>query len=169
MDNTDIIDILISDWKKERSDLDISAMGVVGRVLKLGKILEKRAGIALKESDLYYTDFDVLATLRRSGKPYKLTPKELMKSVLITSGAMTSLLDRLTKLDYIYREKDDIDKRIRRAALTPKGIKIIDKAIEIRFNEAEKSINYLTSDEKNTLSQLLRKMVLNVEKVEGKA
>ena len=83
MDTNDIIDRLIIDWKKERPDLNTSAMGIVGRILKLGKILERRAGQALKESGLYYTDFDVLATLRRSGSPYQLTPKELMKSVII--------------------------------------------------------------------------------------
>ncbi len=163
MDKIDIIDKLISEWGKERPDLDTSAMGVVGRILKLGKVLEKRAGLALKESDLYYTDFDVLATLRRSGSPYQLTPKELMKSVLITSGAMTSLLERLTKLDLIYRETDEKDKRVKRAILTPKGIEIIDKAIEIRFYEATESINYLSDEEKNSLAKILRKMVLHIQ------
>ncbi|GGI57584.1 MarR family winged helix-turn-helix transcriptional regulator [Winogradskyella haliclonae] len=163
MNKNDIIDSLVLDWQKERSDLDVSAMSVVGRILKLGKTLEKRAGLVLKNIDLYYTDFDVLATLRRSGNPYQLTPKELMESVLITSGAMTSLLERLTKLDLIYRETDEKDKRVKRAILTEKGIKLIDEAVELRFNEANKSIDYLSNDEKKTLSELLKKMILNIE------
>lgn len=157
----DIIDMLVEDWGKERSDLDTTAMHVVGRVLKLGKLFEKRAGIALKESDLYYTDFDVLATLRRSGVPYQLTPKELMESVLITSGAMTSLLDRLTKLKLIRRETDEKDRRVKRAILSQEGIELIDKAIEIRFAEATDSIACLTAKEKTTLGDLLRKLVLS--------
>ena len=164
MTETDIIDSLISDWEKERPDLNVSGMGIVGRVLKLGKIFEKRAGQALKESNLYYTDFDVLATLRRSGSPYQLTPKELMKSVLITSGAMTSLLDRLTKLNLIYRETDEKDKRVKRAILTSKGIKVIDKAVEKRFKEADESISELTDSDKTVLTDLLRKTILQLDK-----
>ena len=143
IDKEDIIDTLVKEWKKENPKLDASAMNVVGRIIKIGKILEKRAGAVLKDSKIHYTDLDVLATIRRSGKPYKLTPKELMKSVLITSGAMTTLLDRLTKLNLIYRENDEKDKRIKRACLTEKGKKTIDKAIKIRFKEADESIEKL--------------------------
>ena len=97
----DLIDALIADWNRERPDLNVDAMQIVGRVMKLGKIFENRASLALKENRIYYTDLDVLATLRRSGKPYQLTPKQLMESVVITSGAMTALLNRLTKLELI--------------------------------------------------------------------
>lgn len=155
----DIIDKLISEWKQERPDLDASAMQIVGRILKLGKLLEKRASTALKESGIHYTDLDVLATLRRSGKPYELTPKELMQSVLITSGAMTALLDRLTKLNLVYRSADKKDGRIKRAGLTKKGVKIIDRAIEVRFEEASESIMALSNSEKENLSALLKKVM----------
>lgn len=164
MSNTelDIIDKLIKEWKEERPEIDASAMAVVGRILKLGKTLEKRAGKALQESGIHYTDLDVLATLRRTGKPYELTPKELMQSVLITSGAMTALLDRLTKLELIYRSPDAKDGRIKRAGLTKKGIKVIDKAIEVRFAEASKSIEVLKEDEKSQLASLLKKLLLSI-------
>lgn len=165
MNKNDIIETLIKDWKKERPDLDASAMAIVGRILKLGKTLEKRASKAIQENGIHYTDLDVLATLRRSGKPFMLTPKELMQSVIITSGAMTALLDRLTKLDLIYRSPDEKDGRIKRASLTPKGIKVIDKAIEVRFAEASDSINYLNRSEKETLAVLLKKMILKTEEL----
>jgi DNA-binding MarR family transcriptional regulator len=162
MKKKDIIDSLIKEWKNEKPNLDASAMNVVGRILKLGKILEKRAGQALKESDIHYTDLDVLATIRRSGKPYELTPKQLMESVLITSGAMTALLDRLTKLNLIYRAADEKDGRIKKACLTKKGIKIIDKAIKIRFKEASNSIKALTNSEAEQLSSLLKKLLISI-------
>lgn len=158
----DIIDTLIHEWKQERPEIDASAMAVVGRILKLGKTLEKRAGMALKDSGIYYTDLDVLATLRRSGKPYELTPKELMQSVLITSGAMTALLDRLTKLKLIYRSPDEKDGRIKRACLTIKGKEVIDKAIEVRFKDAGESVEVLTKKEKEQLATLLKKLLLEL-------
>lgn len=157
----DIIDDLVYEWNIEEPSLDTSAMEVVGRLIILGKILEKRASKAIEDSKIHYTDLDVLATIRRKGKPYELTPKELMKSVLITSGSMTALLDRLEKLNLIIRVSDKSDKRIKKARLTKLGISVIDKAIKIRFEEASKSISTLDTNEKDTLSFLLKKLLLN--------
>lgn len=159
----DIIDSLVSDWKKEQPLLDTSAMEIVGRILRLGKLLEKSAGKAIKDFGIHYTDLDVLATLRRSGKPYELTPKQLMKSVLITSSSMTALLDRLAKMELIYRATDRNDKRIRSAGLTEKGLKILDEAILLRFREATDSIQVLGRDEKDDLRVLLKKLLSNLD------
>jgi len=163
MNKKDLIDSLISEWKEERPELDTSAMEVVGRILKLSKILEKRVSKVLSPYHIHYTDLDVLATIRRSGKPYELTPSQLMKSVLITSGAMTALLNRLTKLKLIYRSPDSKDGRIKLAGLTPKGIELIDKSIEIRFIEASNSIKSLNETENRALSILLKKLLKSLD------
>ncbi len=163
MHEKDLIDSLINEWKEERPELDASAMEVVGRVLKLSKILERRTSKALSSYNIYYTDLDVLATIRRSGKPYELTPSQLMKSVLITSGAMTALLNRLTKLALIYRSPDPKDGRIKLVGLAQKGIKLIDKAIETRFAEASDSIKNLDKIEHTQLSDLLKKLLMSLD------
>jgi len=163
MNEKDLIDSLISEWKEERPELDASAMEVVGRILKLSKILEKRASKSVSVYNIHYTDLDVLATIRRSGKPYELTPSQLMKSVLITSGAMTALLNRLTKLKLIYRSPDLKDGRIKLVGLTAKGIELIDKSIESRFIEASDSINILNKKENATLSKLLKKLLKSLD------
>lgn len=159
----DLIDTLIAEWNIERPELDVEAMQIVGRIMKLGKILENRASLALKENGIYYTDLDVLATIRRSGEPYQLSPKQLMQSVVITSGAMTALLNRLTKLELIYRAPDENDGRISLAGLTEKGKEIIDKAIEKRFDEAKESIQILTQEEQVDLAILLKKLLVELD------
>lgn len=159
----DIIDKLVNEWKEERPELDAEAMKIVGRIIKLGKLMENRASTALKDSGIHYTDLDVLATIRRSGKPYELTPKRLMESVLITSGSMTALLGRLTKLDLIYRALDKTDGRIKLAGLTKKGIELIDKAIEIRFQEASSSVKILNNRDHLILADLLKKLSISLE------
>ena len=161
--NEDLIDKLVLEWKNERPELDCESMHVVGRLLILGKVLEKRATIALKESGIHYTDLDVLATIRRSGHPYELSPKRLMESVLITSGAMTALLDRLTRLKLIYRAPDERDGRIKLAGLTKKGILVIDKAIEIRFAEAKEALKSLSEKEHIQLAALLKKLMTHLD------
>ncbi len=160
----DIIDELVTQWKLERPDLvDVEAMHVVGRIIKLGKVLQKRTTKVLQESEIFYTDLDVLATIRRSGTPYELSPKQLMKSVLITSGAMTALLDRLTKLELVYRAPDPKDGRIKLAGLTEKGKQIVDKAIEIRFSDAKLSVESLNKKEYAMLSALLKKLLVSIK------
>ncbi len=161
---TDLLDELINDWKRERPDLDASAMNVVGRILFLGKKIEKQTSLALQEYGIYYTDLDVLATLRRAGKPYQLSPTQLRKSVLITSGAMTALLDRLEKMRLLYRLPDPRDGRVSLAVLSDKGKKIIDKAIASRFKAAESNLLNLSKSERAQLAGLLKKIAVSIEK-----
>jgi MarR family len=108
-DQTDRIDHLLAEWHAERPELDAAAMAVVGRLLSIGRQLEARANAVLKPLGLHYTDLDVLATLRRGGRPYRRTPTELRNFVLITSGAMTACLDRLERNALIARLDDPHD------------------------------------------------------------
>ncbi|HEX5756516.1 MAG TPA: MarR family transcriptional regulator [Arenimonas sp.] len=158
LDDTDKIDRLLADWRSERPELDCSAMQVVGRVLSLGRQLEARAGAALKPLGLHYTDLDVLATLRRRGRPFRLTPTELRDSVLLTSGAMTACLDRLERGGLITRVANPADRRSTAAELTTAGRKLIDKAIVVRFAEASDAVAALSPSERTQLARLLKKL-----------
>jgi len=85
---TDPIDRLIGQWKRERPELDASPMAVVGRILRLAGVLERSVEETLRPFGLSLWQFDVLATLRRTGTPYRLSPTQLMKEVMLSSGAM---------------------------------------------------------------------------------
>ncbi|MBX2842325.1 MAG: MarR family transcriptional regulator [Flammeovirgaceae bacterium] len=162
-ENLDLIDELLEDWKRERPELDATAMMVVGRILNIGRILEKKANEALKGYNIHYTDLDVLATLRRSGTPYRLTPTQLRNFVLITSGAMTALLDRLERKKLISRSLDPEDGRIKMVNLTENGRLLIDKAIVTRFEEADSVLKSFKTKEVEQFSQLLRKLSIAIE------
>jgi DNA-binding MarR family transcriptional regulator len=166
----DIIDTLVEQWRQERPDLiNVEAMHIVGRIIKLGKILENRTNRVLQGSNIHYTDLDVLATIRRTGEPYELSPKQLMESVLLTSGAMTALLNRLTRLELIYRAPDLVDGRSMLAGLTKKGKSVIDKAIVLRFNEAKLAVDSLNKKDYSTLSVLLKDLLISLEPEKNRA
>ncbi len=154
----DAIDELCNQWKTECPELDTSAMQVVGRVLHLGNRFEADANRTLKKYDLKYTDFDIIATLRRSGKPYRLTPTELCRSVILTSGAMTTALDRLERKGLIARIQDTADKRVHLACLTAAGITLAETVAVDRFNLAHSELSSLTAEEKQQLGALLKKL-----------
>ena len=160
METEDLIDRLQDDWRQERPELDTSSMAVVGRLLILGDRLRKEAGDALVPFGLGYTDLDVLATLRRSGAPFRLRPADLLRSVLIQSGSLTACLDRLQKQGWIDRVETPDDRRSRSVQLTESGRQLVDEAIEARFEEAARQVRFLTPSDRKELERLLRKLVL---------
>ncbi|MEM9422175.1 MAG: MarR family transcriptional regulator [Pseudomonadota bacterium] len=162
MDNKDLVDNLIDDWQREAPSLDTSGIAVVGRVVQLGRLLEQRVQVKLKPYGLIYTDFDLLATLRRTGGDYCLTPTELRESVLLTSGAMTAALDRLEGMGLIERVRTKSDRRSMSARLTPAGLALLDKVLQLRFDDANTLIAKLTTEESETTASALRKLLLSV-------
>ncbi len=161
-DKKDLVDQLIEDWQREAPTLDTSGMAIVGRVVQLGRLLEQRVQAKLKPYGLIYTDFDLLATLRRTGGEYCLTPTELRQSVLLTSGAMTAALDRLEGMGLIERVRNKSDRRSMSARLTPAGLALLDKVVQIRFDDANDMITGLSDDEAATTADVLRRLLLSV-------
>ncbi|MEM8564490.1 MAG: MarR family transcriptional regulator [Pseudomonadota bacterium] len=154
----DLIDVLIDDWHRERPDLDPDSMNVVGRIFRVSRQLNDRMHEILQPHGLLYSEFDVLATLRRSGDPYELTPTQLQDAVVLTSGAMTALLDRLTSRKLIKRNRNAEDRRSTTAQLTGKGLNLANKLIGLRFEEAALVCRGLNKSDRNELARILRAM-----------
>ena len=154
----DLIDSLRKQWLKEKPDLDTSAIDIVGRIFILNESHQKDVNSVLKKYGLGYTDFDVLATIKRSGTPYSLRPADLLNSVLIQSGSLTSCIDRLEKAGLVVRERAEKDRRSLTVKLTKKGKEIADQAAIDRFKVASEQTEHLTESEKDSLINLLRKL-----------
>src|SRR3954452_24666077 len=82
-------------WARERPDLDVSPQGVIGRLHRLAAHLTAELEVVYRRHGLSEGEFDVLATLRRSGAPYELAPGELAAQTMVTTGGLTKLIDRL--------------------------------------------------------------------------
>ncbi|MEO0346336.1 MAG: MarR family transcriptional regulator [Pseudomonadota bacterium] len=157
-ESQDLMDELMRQWASECPDFDTAAMAVVGRIMRLGRLYEKQAAAALRPFGLPYTDFDILATLRRSGAPYELTPGELGSAVLLTSGAMTAALDRLTTAELITRHARPEDRRVKSAKLTAAGRRLARKAASARFDVAAQSVEALRASDRKQLATLLKRL-----------
>jgi len=156
-DTRDVIDDLLAAWQETRPELDSSPLGVVGRVIVLARHLEQSVGIALEKHGLTLGQFDILATLRRHGPKGRLTPSELLESVMLSSGGMTARLDKLEDASLIARGSDSEDRRKVVIELTAKGKRLIDTATVTRFDEAKTSLPKMPPEELETLEGLLRK------------
>lgn len=159
----DHLDHVLEQWQQTRPDLDSQPMAVVGRILRLAGLLEDRANIALKPFGLAIWGFDVLGTLRRQGKPYSLTPTELMQATMLSSGAMTNRIDRLEKLGLVERTPHEHDRRSLLVTLTAKGLRVVDQAAVARFDEARDALQEISGQEQANLARLLRKILNQLE------
>ncbi len=164
MPEADRIDHIREQWARERPDLDSRGFGVEGRLLLLGKLLERRVSRALAPLDLSLWAFDVLATLRRQGPPYRLTPTELSRATLLTPGAMTNRVDRLEAAGLVRREAEPNDRRGVRVVLSKAGLELVDRAIEVRFAEAESAAKTLSSKDRKTVEKLLRQLLAELNR-----
>ena len=157
----DLIDRMNEQWKAVRPDLDPEPLEVVGRVIVLAQHLERSVNEALAAHGLTLGQFDILATLRRNPDG-RLTPTQLLRSVVLSSGGMTNRLDRLEQAGWIRREADPEDRRGVVVALTPAGRKLIDAATETRFAEANRSLPALNPSELDLLKRLLRQWLTSI-------
>jgi DNA-binding MarR family transcriptional regulator len=125
----DPISTIVAQWQRERPDIDPAPMLLFGLIARTQTMTTAFINKALAKWKLSRPSFDVLATLRRAGPPYSLTPKLLSESLMLSGGGMTSRLDRLEALHLIARLPEPTDRRSLKIQLTDRGVRLIDEVI----------------------------------------
>ena len=159
---SDRIDRILAQWRRERPDLDTLPMGTVGRIQRAGAALRPRLDEVHAASGLQGETFDVLASLRRSGPPYQLTPTQLYREMMLTSGAMTNRIDRLEEAGFVSRLADPSDRRGTLVRLTAKGKALIDAATTAHVANEDRLLSALSAREQQQLGELLRKLLISL-------
>ncbi len=155
--NRDHVDEILDQWARERPDLDASPIGLIGRLHRLGDVLNVELRRVFAQAGLGDGDFDVLVTLRRHGAPYELTPSELGASTMVTSSAVTKRIDRLERGGLVTRTVSDADARSRRIRLTEDGVALVDRLMGAHVANEQRLVSGLTADERAQLADLLRR------------
>lgn len=148
---------IVAQWARERPDLDVSPMAIIGRLHRLAARLDAELRVVFDEAGLSDGDFDVLACLRRHGAPYSLTPGELAETTMVTSGAVTKRVDRLLARGYVRRDADEVDGRSRRVTLTRDGLALIDDLVERHVANEHRLVAGLSARERARLADLLER------------
>jgi DNA-binding MarR family transcriptional regulator len=146
---------IMAQWRAERPDLDPSPQGVIGRLHRLAARLTEELVAVYAEFGLGEGEFDVLATLRRTGAPYELTPTELGTQTMVSSGAVTKRVDRCAQQGWVSRRVSDRDGRGRVIALTDAGRELIDRAFEAHMANEHRLVGMLSELERSRLAHLL--------------
>lgn len=159
----DLVDRIVEQWLVERPDLDHTTLATVARLLRIAEILNAELVRRLERLELSVGWFEVLAALRRAGEPYRLTPTELLQSVLRTSGAMTSRLDGMERAGLIRRVQNPGDRRSVLVELTQRGRTLADRSITIHVANERALIEVLSGDEQDQLGELLARLLRSLE------
>jgi DNA-binding MarR family transcriptional regulator len=153
----DSIDRIVAQWARVRPEVDVSPMGVLGRLSRLTRLFERELHGVFAQHGLQPGEFDILATLRRADTDgHGLTAGQLADSAMVTSGAITNRLDRLLAKDLITRETDPRSRRAIRIALTVRGRTVVDAALSDHVANEERLISTMTARQREQLEGLLR-------------
>jgi DNA-binding MarR family transcriptional regulator len=161
--DTDSIDRVRAQWKGARPDLDTRPMEIVGRILRIEFIAGARIRRVLQRHGIDWGGFDVLATLRRSGAQYRMTPTGLYRELVLSSGAMTNRLDVLERAGLVERQPDPNDRRGTLIELTKEGKAVLDRALEAHLQAEAQMVAHLPRDEQKCLADLLKKLLIEME------
>lgn len=157
---TDEVDEVVAAWARERGDLAVAPMHIWSRIDRLSGILAGRRKRAFTEHAMEGWEFDVLAALRRAGRPYRLSPGQLLRETHVTSGTMTNRIDRLAARGLVRRDPDPDDGRGALVTLTPTGLRLVDAALSSLLAVEEELLGDWEPVDRARLADYLRRLLL---------
>jgi DNA-binding MarR family transcriptional regulator len=163
MKEQDHIDRVVSKWAEERPDYDLAPVQIIGRIGRIFEPVNRALEAKFEEFGITRASFDVLATLKRTGQPYRLSQRDLMRSLLRTSGSMSVRIDAMERQGLVSREEDTEDRRATLVAITRKGIELLEKVIPEHLLNEERLLAGLSVHDRRQLTRLLRKWSLALE------
>ena len=157
--DVDEVGRIVAAWQRERADLDVSPLEILSRVTRLARHLDRARASAFAEHGLDVWEFDVLAALRRAGKPYELSPGSLVSQTMVTSGTMTNRVDRLTSRGLVERQPEPRDRRGVIVRLTGDGLLRVDDAFAGLLAREHALLDGVDAAQRAELATLLMRLV----------
>lgn len=159
----DAMKSILAQWRRSCPELDTSPMEIAGRVLLAASLLQARLDPVFRRHGVSSGGFDVLATLRRQGSPFELSPTILYKELLITSGTMTHRLGVLEKQGLIERITHPSDRRGLLVRLTKKGVTLTNKLVKAHLENERELFSSIPSQDASALSRILGNLIESLE------
>ncbi len=160
----DHVDRVLALWATERPDLDLSPVALIARLGRATAYIDAGVNARLQDFGLTRASWDVLASLRRSGSPHRLSPTQLYLELMRTSGAMTHRLSGLERAGLIRRVRDPDDGRGLLVELTSDGLAVVDQVAPAHLANERSLLAPLAESEQAILVDLLRKLLRAFER-----
>lgn len=161
--SADFVDIVLERWQEELPEGDFEPLGVISRITRYLRLASRHTNANLEKFGLQETQFNMLCALRRAGAPYQLSPKELLTSMLITSGAITYVIDQMQDAGYVTREPDPRDRRALLVRLTDAGKERVEEAMLAHLRVCDELLGPLDDAQRRGLRDALRLLLAAIE------
>jgi DNA-binding MarR family transcriptional regulator len=159
----DHVDRIVAQWNRERPDLDVGPMAVIGRITRLAALLRAEMEKTWARYGLNAASFDVLATLRRAAPEDGLSPGDLLEETMVTSGTMTNRIDQLEKAGLVERRRNPEDGRGYLIRLTAKGFALVDAAVSEHVETQKRLVAGLPEAERVALNAILNTFTESID------
>ncbi|ROZ52972.1 MarR family transcriptional regulator [Rhodococcus sp. WS1] len=159
----DGIDRVEQAWVRERPGIDVSSVGIVSRIWRIARYLERARSQRLAELGTDHATLEVLAVLRRSGKPYRMTAGQLTEAALITPGGISNRLDRLERGGMLKRSFHPKDRRRVDVQLTRKGVQLVDEVVSDLMDHESRLLALIGATDHAELRRLLKVLLAQFE------
>jgi DNA-binding MarR family transcriptional regulator len=166
-DGSDHVDRVRAEWRAVRPDLDTSPIAVVARVGRLAAYFDQAINAIMGRYGLTRSSWDILASLRRQPPPHQLSPTELYRALMRSSGWMTNRLHELERAGLIKRVSDPDDRRGVLVRLTPRGVALVDEIAPLHIQNERTLVDPLSGSERKQLEDLLRSLLIPLEKAQS--
>jgi DNA-binding MarR family transcriptional regulator len=163
----DHVSRVIAEWREERPDLPVDPLGIINRACRLATHFMTAIHNVLAGSGVSAADFAVLATLRRAGHPYRLSQRQLMTELGLTSGTISVRIDQLTRRGLVRRDPDPSDGRGVLVTLTRPGEQLFDAIAPEHLANQARLVAALSPAEQAQLARLLQVLLIEFEPVAG--
>lgn len=163
----DWISVVITEWGERFPEFDPEAIGIIGRIWRLSRILEREVAVTYQEYGLRVSAFSILATLRRARPPYELSPGDLSRGLLFTSPATSYQLGKLEARGLVTRASDPKDGRAARVRLTTKGRLLVEEVLLRQADTTRQLLSYHREDQRQMLATILREFLISLGDVPG--
>ncbi|SPZ21161.1 Multiple antibiotic resistance protein marR [Providencia rettgeri] len=158
MSDKDFVDTLIQEWLETVPTLDLSGLPIIARIVRMSHYISQFIDANLARYNLNVGEFEVLAALARN-PDRQLSPKELQKKILISSGGLSNRINRLEEKKFIVRIPDPADRRGVIVKITPEGRKLTLEAVETHVAIEKSLVQGLDDENKDQLAMLLKKLI----------
>ena len=160
---------ILEQWRQQRPELDVSPVAVFGRISRIDRHKSTALREVYRRHDCDAGEYDVLAALRRTPPPHRLTPTELSRTVLVNSPTMTERLTRLEQRGLVLRTRSERDRRSVHVGLTEAGRELIDSAVQDLLAIETRLLDGLTQADRRALAALLAKLAAELDAQELRA
>jgi len=162
----DAVDEIATQWAREKPDLALDSIGVVVRILRIAKLIADERRAVLSHLNIDSATFDLIATLRRGGRPYRMSPTEIARDCLVSGGAISQRVTRAEADGLVRTTRTDSGKRTLWVELTDRGHRIVERDIEVLINRERQLIAHLAVADRDRLAELLRALLAGLTPAE---